>query len=573
MIIWAYFADTDPAGMLIMQPTDREVLIFADTKLDNLIADSPRLRHIVGKNKRGDLKASSTRRKFFPGGWTEIISGSSKGTTRQRTAKRTMADDIDAIEFTTQSEGDHTANLEKRTTTYKYDYLHINISTPRLANSSRIQKKYELGSQGKLHIKCPECGEWFIPDDNFLTWEKDTDAFGKIEKHYPETALLSHTCGAIINERTRLELLQTCKYIHKYPENLAHRSFHLNQFGSTLSSLQNCCIEKISALQDPEKQESYDNTVRGLPFLRKKGEELDPLKLMEQVEDYINPDDPKIPNEIQLLTCAVDVQRGTKEKPARLEVEVWGWGIGEEGWLVYRSFIPGNPIQAEVWARLDQFLDNARFIRKDNIQLHLSRVAVDSGDLPESVYAYTSGKLSRGIISIKGANKYGAPVLPRYFSRVGKKGNHPLLIIGTQAAKAEWMSRLDLKIGAGPKKLHFTKLFCNAEYFKQLTAEHLVKKNTGMIDYYIYEKIDAKAANEAADLLTYNYAMMKHCTANFAALKAKHDSEAHQLAKQNGTDKEFATIDEHEREPETVQPPAAPRKSAWDTWTSAGNWR
>jgi phage terminase large subunit GpA-like protein len=99
-------------------------------------------------------------------------------------------------------------------------------------------------------------------------------------------------------------------------------------------------------------------------------------------------------------------------------------------------------------------------------------------------------------------------------------------MIGTQAIKGEVISRLDLKIKAGPKKMHFPRAYCNAEYFKQLTAEHLIKKNTGMVDYYVYEKKKKDLANEALDLMVYNYAALKHCVPNFTALKYKYDEES-----------------------------------------------
>ncbi len=533
MIIWAYYADIDPSGMLIMHPTDREVQIFADTKLDPLIEDSPILKSKIGSNTRGSIKGSTTRRKFFPGGWTEIITGSSTGTTRQRSAKRTMADDIDAIEFTTASEGDHTSNLEKRTTTFKYDYLHINISTPLLEGSSRIQKKYDLGSRGEFYVQCTECKEWFIPDDDCLTYDKELDIFGVVIKNYPKTAaLVCKNCGSLYTEDKRYDLIRNGKVIHQDPDN-PHKSFRFNQFQSTLSSLENCAIEKIAALEDPEKMESYYNTVRGIPYNRKRGESIDPLSLMDSIEDYINPDNPLIPNDVLLITGSADIQRGTKEKPPRIEMEFWGWGLGEEAWLLHRVAFIGNAVNQEVWDKLFAYVDNLKFIRTDGLEISISRIFFDSGDQSESVYSQLSGKFQRGFIPIKGANNYGASLLPRSYSRVGKNNNTLLLVLGTQAAKGELMSRLEQKKQNGPKKLHFPRMFCNAEYFKQLTAEHLVKRNTGMITYYVYEKKEKNSANEAFDLLTYNYCAMKHCLPNFNNLKLKYDTESAELNKEN----------------------------------------
>jgi phage terminase large subunit GpA-like protein len=153
-VLWAYFVDKDPSSLLIMQPTDQEVKSFAEQKLERIIEASPILKKKVARKKRGDSAESSTRKKMYPGGWTEIISGTSRGRVRQRSVKRTFADDIDALKLTKDSEGSPITNLEKRTSSFKYDYLHINISTPRIEGESNIYVKTVAGSQGQYYIIC-----------------------------------------------------------------------------------------------------------------------------------------------------------------------------------------------------------------------------------------------------------------------------------------------------------------------------------------------------------------------------------------------------------------------------------
>jgi len=148
-----------------------------------------------------------------------------------------------------------------------------------------------------------------------------------------------------------------------------------------------------------------------------------------------------------------------------------------------------------------------------------------------TVYEYTAQRHREGLYAIKGANKYGADLLQKKMSIVNRGRNY-LIIIGTQTAKMEIMSRLKNQIeknadgnylvNPGPKFIHFPKAFADAEYFKELTAEHLVRKQTGMYDYFIWEKKHKYVANESLDLLVYNYALMKKLIPNWAGLEKKY---------------------------------------------------
>ncbi len=540
MIVWAYIVVQDPCPMLIMQPTDREIKSFALHKLEPLIESSEILRSRVAKKKRGNSNDSSTRLKMYPGGWTEIISGTSKGTTRQRSVRITIADDIDALEMAVSSEGDHVINLEKRTAGFKYNYLHINISTPRIEGQSRIEARYKEGSMGKFHVKCPHCGTEQTLEESQLLWDKDTDIMGNVTEHYPETARVAcRGCGYAFSEKERVELLQKGFYIHEHPERKEHRSFWLNQIMSTISDLKTVVSEKIRAEQalengDDETYESYVNNTLGLPYKRVKGKETDAKYLIDRREDYINLNNPKIPNGVLLITSAVDVQAGSGSKPARLEIETWGWGNAEEGWIIDKLVFPGNIEKDEVWDKLNHYWANKIFERADGVKLKISRKGIDSGFLTQTVYDFCAGRFLReNILALKGAVKYGAPLVPKKLSEVNQ-GKTMLMMIGTQAAKTILFERLNTITEPGAKYLHHTKAFCDVEYYEQLTAEHAVTKTVGLNQYIVYEPKKRGLANEALDLLVMNFALMKSLNPNFKAIEEsieKHKSKAEEEPK------------------------------------------
>jgi phage terminase large subunit GpA-like protein len=61
-----------------------------------------------------------------------------------------------------------------------------------------------------------------------------------------------------------------------------------------------------------------------------------------------------VPDEVAVLTRSVDVQGD------RLETAVWGWGAGEEAWLIEHELIPGDPGTPAPWKELERSFRRAR---------------------------------------------------------------------------------------------------------------------------------------------------------------------------------------------------------------------
>jgi phage terminase large subunit GpA-like protein len=605
-VLWGYFVDKDPSSLLIMQPTDQEVKSFAEQKLERIIEASPILKKKVAKKKRGDAAESSTRKKMYPGGWTEIISGTSRGRVRQRSVKRTFCDDIDALKLTKDSEGNPVTNLEKRTNSFKYDYLHISISTPRIEGESNIYVKMVGGSQGQFYLYCKYCHEeiQFASSQLCIESQKE-DLFGTAIKYdYKSAKVACPKCGELYNEAERMALIRnTHHWKHKYPElKPYYPTWHLPEIMSPFSNLENvakqkCEAELASLNGDDSVMESFINNSEGLPYRKTKGKETDAKQLLDKREDYMNSDSPGIPNGCMVITSGVDVQAGGQNKAARLEYRAYGWGIGEEGWIVDKRTIPGNPAEIATWQKLEDYLENKKYIRKDGLEIPLEMRFFDSGYLPQPVYDFCAGRWRKGYYAIKGANQYGAPLLPKKGTLVNNEKTM-LVRLGTQAAKGELYARLNLVAEGGKdigriitggnlpfdehvqvkeelrtteenrlarekrnlefneeidrrertvsaslkdpevknKWLHFTKEFCDVEFYDQLTAEHGVQKNSGIFNFMIYEKKNKNAANEEIDLLMMSYCAMKSLNINWISLKENIDSQLEELKEREGNE-------------------------------------
>ena len=509
--IAGYLIDVDPCNIIVMQPTDQDVRDYVNLKFDPMIEDTPCLKDKVSKKKSRSSDNSAYRKKYA-GGSILFRNGLSTSSTRGRSAKVTIADDIDAIAIGATKEGDVVLRLINRSKTYP-DHLNINISTPTIEGESRIESLYNASNMQKFYVKCVHCGKEILLIESQLSWEKDTDMFGKVIAQYPETVrYVCQECGCIITEQERIEILRAGEWKAERPEIVTHQGFWINELSSTLSSMVKVAGAMVKAENNPEAEEALYNTVFGRPYRRIRGEVTDPLELMYRNEDYLG-DDLKIPNEVLLITASADVQGGTGEKEQRLEVGVYGWGRGEEAWVLYRGVIAGNLKQPEVWTKLYEFFQKD-WVRKDGVKLRAMSCFVDSGYETQTVYDFTTGKQNKGIFAIKGSNKYGADLISRRVSLVNK--DRTLLItVGTQMAKHELFTRLRNVKEPGGKYIHFTKKFCNDEYFRQITAEQAVRKSTGLNEYIVYEKKHKGDANEALDILVYCFAGMRRLMPNW----------------------------------------------------------
>jgi phage terminase large subunit GpA-like protein len=507
-------------AMLLMQPTDSDARDFVRDKLEPMIELTPAVKNKVSKRNNWD-QLSSTLKKMFPGGWLRVGTAKSASFKRQRSAGLVITDDIDAIVKGQTREGSPIFLLKSRATTYR-DSLIIVASTPTIENESPVQDEYDNSSMAKFYVVCPDCGEEFYFEPEKLKWEKETDMFGKIIKQYPETAYYPcESCGTVINEKMRLEMLANGRWIHEHPEIKDHLGYWMPEISSSLSSFAKVARRIIDAGEDPEKQEALFNTVFGKCYKKLQGEEIDPDALWKRVENYIDLKNPRIPNEVLYLTCAIDRQHD------RLEIMVEGWGLKEETWLCYYGRIEGDPLHRQVWDAAYKII-KGEWYRKDGVKLKISVTFVDSGDQPDSVYAFTRGKeYSESIWAIKGKGTAFLSITPRKYSVTGKKRNK-FLILGTQQAKTRMFACLAQK-NPGPLYKHFPLAYCDEDFFKQYSHEVGVKKYSNGIEYIYWDRPDSSKPNEVIDLSYMNLAAFKYKSPRLDALKVKWDAEAERL--------------------------------------------
>ena len=232
------------------------------------------------------------------------------------------------------------------------------------------------------------------------------------------------------------------------------------------------------------------------------GEQVDEHDLMERAEDWGG----ELPEDVLLLTAGVDVQDD------RLEVEIVGWGRGEESWSIDYKTLYGDPSTADLWMQLDDVLQT-KHIHPIHGEMILRSTCVDSGGhYTQQVYNYCRGRAGKRVFAVKGIGGEGKPIAGKPTkNNIGKINLFP---VGTDTAKELIYSRLKIQ-SPGEGYCHFP-ANRSPEYYMMLTAEKKVTK------YFKgrprREWIKLRTRNEALDCRVYATAALALMGLNLEAV-------------------------------------------------------
>lgn len=495
-----YFIHHDPSPILVVQPTIEDAEGYSKDEIAPMIRDTPVLADIFG-----DMDAKNSGQtisvKSYPGGKLYLIGANSPRGFRRITVRVVIFDEIDGYPVTgAGKDGDQIKLGIKRAETF-FNRKIIEGSTPLEEESSRIHKSFMAGDQRHCYLPCPHCHEKQILVFENLRWPE-----GKPE----EAKFACIHCGVLIEERFKLWMLQNREWIAHAPFNpiTRHASFHIWTAYSTFpnASWGKLAKEWEDVKSDPLQRKVFTNTVLGEVWTEP-GETVEPNALMERRYPF----PAEMPAQALILTAGVDVQRD------RLEVEVVGWGIGEQSWsIAYRTFW-GDPNYPDVWEAFDDFRHRS-WLHQNGHRLLIQAICIDSGGSnTQAVYNYCAGKLGNRVYAVKG--KGGAlPVIKApQEAKPGARHKRPCKVftIGVDQVKTLIYSRLVIK-EVGPGYCHFNsevdetgRIYNDEEFFRQLTAEKLItvyKKGFAVREWH---NVRDTKRNEALDCRVYAYAALK----------------------------------------------------------------
>ena len=554
-----YFIAHEPRSQIVAQPTQGDVQTFMETKLRPMLAANPSISSKMAK-QRGREGVNNSRMISYIGGWLMFCWSGSPKTARGRSAPVTHQDEIDGYEVT--PEGDFGELLAQRSASFGDDALRTESSTPTVEGASRIDTAWQEGDQRRYYVPCPSCGH-----HQFLRWENVwwsgrastgiDDAEEDLGKeHLPETALYAcEGCGEMWTDGQRVAAVRDAEkngagWKASKPFR-GHASFHAPEMLSTFRRLREIVQSYLDKLALGDLQ-SFVN-VSLAEVYAEKGEKADPTGLMARAEQYRA----EVPAGALYITAGIDMQLD------RLEVEVVGWGVGEESWSIGYHVLWGDPLHQDVWEDLEDLLAST-YQHESGAVLPISAACLDTGGtsgMTQAAYDWLKGKTGRRIFGIKGVPGWGRPIVEKpQRKQSGKRARKvDLFLVGTDEAKLVVMRRLAATVGApeerlgGPGYCH-TPSDRDADWYKQITAEKLVTRYVKGQPVREWHKAD-RARNEGLDCRVYALAALKIMNPSFKRL-----AERFAMPATKGADGVWTTEQQAKPLPKQ-QPKPAPEKT------------
>jgi phage terminase large subunit GpA-like protein len=498
----AYKIEQDPSSQIMMQPSQGDLQTWLETKFNPLIDANKSLHALVAK-ARGRDGVNNQRMKSYPGGFIMFSWSGSPKSMRGRSAPFIVCDETDGYDRT--HEGHPVNLLWQRAATFMDQRKLLEISTPGIKGVSWIEGQFEAGDQRRFYVVCAHCDVAQHLKWSSVKWDRDEDG-----RHMPETAgYVCEGCGVVWSDNERVAAIRAAEkngggWQAEKPFR-GHASYHLNEMYSCfrrLGDIVQSFLEKKAA----GDLQSFVNLSLAETW-EEEGDQVEAAPLMARARAFAA----QVPQGAAVLTAGVDMQRD------RLEVEVVGWGLGEESWSVDYRVLWGDPLLPDVWADLDALLSET-FLHQSGAQLPIAAACLDTGGdggLTSSAYDYARGKLGRRIFAIKGVGGWGRPVVSAPAKKRQRKARPvSLFTVGVDEAKLIVMRRLDIQ-EPGPGYCHVPDTRV-PEWFSQVTAEKL---RTRLVKgFQVREWFKTRERNEAFDCRVYAFAALKILNPNIKRL-------------------------------------------------------
>jgi phage terminase large subunit GpA-like protein len=444
-----YIIDLDPGPLLVVEPREADAEAFSKDRLAPMLRDTPCLQGKVADSRSRDSNNTILHKKFLGGSITLAAANSPAGLA-MRSIRYCLLDEVDRYPASAGSEGDP-VNLAITRTANFWNRKIVLCSTPTTKGSSRIEAAWLNSNQQSYWVPCPHCGEFQLLRWDSLIWPK-----GEPE----EAQYRCEHCSKRIGDWQKHAMLRQGEWRAARPEVTDIAGFWINGLYSPWRKWSALAKKFLADKRSPETLREFVNTVLAEPWDDAAETTVDQATVMARREHYRA----AVPYGAVVLTVGVDVQKD------RLELELAGWGRGEESWSIEYRVIPGDPAGATLWHELDAYLER-RWPHEAGISLPVAACAIDAGYESQAVYEFCRTRYHRRIFAVKG--KGGPlPVWQRKPTSKNIRGEKPW-IVGTDTAKETVYGRLKNPTSGTPGYSHFPS-DRQEVYFEQLLGEVLV---------------------------------------------------------------------------------------------------
>ncbi len=471
-----YLMHHAPAPILLVQPTVEMAKRFSKQRLDDLIESTPVLCGRV-KDPRSRDSGNTVLMKEFAGGVLILTGANSAVGLRSLPAKYVLADELDAWPADADGEGDPFTLAVRRTVAFGSQRKILAVSTPTIEGLSRIEALYKQSDQRRYFVPCPRCGHYQV-----LAWQNVVWDEGR-----PETARYRcESCAGLLENWQKTEMLARGEWRPTAAGDGRTRGYHISALYAPVGwpSWAELARDFVEAKKTRETLQVWINTALGETWKDEAAVPLEADVLYQRREPFAA----EVPAGACLLTAGADVQAD------RIELEVVGWGAGEESWSIGYFVLHGDTGQPEVWSDLDRLLLR-QWRHESGLQLTIAAACIDAGFETETVLDFARPRRGRRIWAVKGQGGFGKPIWPRRASTGGRHRGE-LYLIGSDTAKEKVYSRLRVA-HPGPGYCHFP-LDRARDWFEQLVSERIIVER-GQRKF----SKPAGARNEALDCRAY----------------------------------------------------------------------
>jgi phage terminase large subunit GpA-like protein len=514
-----YFAEHKRRNQAVYQPTDEDRDDFVTTELEPMLRDVRVMRRVFPKFNRKS-KENTIKKKRFLGCLLHLRGGKAAKNYRRITVDCVYYDETDGFDRDIEKEGSPFRLGDKRIEGATFPKS-VAGSTPKLKGFSLIEdRESQADVRFQYFIRCPHCD-----DEHTLDWGgKETRHGFKWTDNDPET--VGHVCphcgvcitqaeylaawkgrwksaeGIWIDERDELQL----RFRNAMDAEIAP-PMHVAFFSWTAYSPQATWVSivrdwlsaaKKAQAGDDSDLKTFINTTRGETYeqelektdasqLALRGKHGHPLRT--------------VPRGAVKLAIGVDVQGD------RWELVVWGFGRGEEMWVVDDLVIYGNPADQREWdLKLDPAI-KATYRHVCGVEMSADAIAIDTGGhFTHQCYVFVRNRPNQNLYAVKGETRLGRPIKSAsVLVDVNERGKTirkgvRLWHVGTDTAKDLLYGRLQVS-QPGPGYVHFAREL-TAEFYDQLTAESRMLVKTGRGEEHRWLKPAGKR-NEKLDCTVY----------------------------------------------------------------------
>jgi phage terminase large subunit GpA-like protein len=505
-----YVIDEAPGPMLLVQPTVDNAKRYSKQRISPMILETPELAAKVISNKSRE-GGNTMLEKEFPGGILILGGANSAAGLRSMPIRFFFGDEISNWPADVDGEGDPLALAVERTNTFGRKRKVFLTSTPGLKGTCRIEAEYLKTDQRRYFVPCPHCGHHHVLEwKNFIIPKDDEGRHLHRKAH-----MVCPDCGGILEERHKTDMLNGGEWRATAPEKseTTRRGYHISALYSPIGWKSWAKIAKqwLEAQGHPKKLQAFVNNVLAETWEEDYSTKLDADSLAARAETY---DMLTAPDGALVLTAGIDVQDN------RIEIQVIGWGLGEEAWVINYAIVYGDPDRFEVW---QQVLDviNTPVRHASGVDMQVYAALVDSGDgnKTNEVYAFARENRARHVLAIKGFGGSRPPIGQPSRQDINIRGQKIkkgalLYPVGADSIKSTIFGRLKRTEREGPGVIHFP-LGLHTDYYPQLTSEVQVIKFVNGVARRQWRTKKEGDRNEALDTFVYAYAGLHYVMSRY----------------------------------------------------------